>query len=73
MNLFDRRVLANVQKTAKWLSDAEGDKQLEFAQLQQQLVAKPMRVMSLLIRSGSILIRHGTLIRSAFVHSMFSR
>lgn len=44
MNLFDRRVLANVQKTAKWLSDAEGDKQLEFAQLQQQLIASRLNL-----------------------------
>jgi hypothetical protein len=39
MNLFDKRILANVQEPAKWLGNAEGDKQLEFAQLEQQLVA----------------------------------
>lgn len=48
MNLFDKRVLANVQKTAKWLEVAQGDQQLEFAQLQQQLVASRLNLEQLL-------------------------
>lgn len=44
MNLFDKRMLANVQETAQWLENAEGDKQLEFAQLEQQLVASRLHL-----------------------------
>lgn len=44
MNLFDRRKLANVEKPAKWLEVAEGDKQLEFAQLQQQVIASRLNL-----------------------------
>ena len=44
MNLFDKRILANVQEPAKWLGNAEGDKQLEFAQLEQQLVASRLHL-----------------------------